>query len=89
MTKPLARKPKKQDNKILCCYQNASKKIKILGINKNYNSMSSWKRIVFPGEILFFEGIANAELEIKQSSEKGEVIVEKILCDRLLVKEAS
>ncbi len=87
MTHPLDLKSKKQEKKILCCYQNASKKIKILGINKNYNS--PWKRIVFPGEILFFEGIASAELEIKQSSEKGEIIVEKILCDRLLVKEAS
>ena len=87
MTQPLDRKPKKQDNKILCCYRNASKKIKILGINKNYNS--PWKRIVFPGEILFFEGIPNAELEIKQSSDKGEVTVEKMLCDRLLVQEAS
>ena len=86
MTQSLERQSKKQDNKILCCYRNASKKIKILGINKNYNSM--WKRVVFPGEILFFEGIANAELEIKQSSEKGEVITEKILCDRFQVKEA-
>jgi hypothetical protein len=87
MTQAPDRKPKKQDNKILCCYRNASKKIKILGINKNYNS--PWKRVVFPGEILFFEGIVNAELEIKQSSEKGEVIVEKMLCDRFQVKEAS
>ena len=87
MTKLLDGKPKKQDNKILCCYQNASKKIKILGINNNSNL--PWKRIVFPGEILFFEGIANAELEIKQSNEDGKVIAEKILCDRLVVRETS
>ena len=88
MINSLERKLKKEENKILCYYQNVSNKIKILRINNHYNSYS-WKRVVFPDEILFFEGIANAELEIREATEDGEIISEKMLCDRLLVEGVS
>lgn len=88
MSNSLEIKPKKEENKILCYYQNVTNKIKILRINNNYNSYS-WKRVVFPDEMVFFEGIANAELEIREATEDGEIISEKMLCDRLLVEGAS
>lgn len=88
MINSLERKPKKEENQILCYYQNTSNKIKVLRINNNYNSYS-WKRVVFPGEILFFQGIANAELEISEATDDGEIISEKMLCDRLLAEDAS
>lgn len=64
----LDKQSEKQDQKILCFYGNASNKIQILRLN-NY-----WKKIVFPGEKLFFEGIASAELEIEKQAENGETM---------------
>ncbi|NEQ75855.1 MAG: DUF1830 domain-containing protein [Okeania sp. SIO2C9] len=85
MTIALDRLPKKQVQNILCFYVNTTHKIQIARISNPKNKY--WERTVFPGERLLFEGIPEAELEIHQTLENGEIICERLLCKDLKVDE--
>ncbi|MDY7005698.1 MAG: DUF1830 domain-containing protein [Cyanobacteriota bacterium] len=85
MTIALDRLPKKQAQKILCFYVNTTHKIQIARISDPNNEY--WEHTVFPGERFLFEAIPDAELEIHQSLENGEIICERLLCKDLKVDE--
>ena len=79
--------PGKENQKILCCYVNATSKAQIARIS----NIENWylEHVVFPGERFFFEALPEAELEIYQSLESGEIIGDRWGCDRLKVEEGS
>ncbi|NEO58547.1 MAG: DUF1830 domain-containing protein [Okeania sp. SIO3B5] len=85
MTIALDRLPKKQVQKILCFYVNNTHKIQIARIS---NPQTKYlERTVFPGERFLFEAILEAELEIHQTLENGEIICKRLLCKDLKVDE--
>lgn len=85
MTIALDRLPKKQFQTILCFYVNSTHKIQIARISNPKNKY--WERTVFPGERFLFEAIPEAELEIHQTLENGEVRCGRLLCKDLKVDE--
>ncbi|MGK7922417.1 MAG: DUF1830 domain-containing protein [Trichodesmium sp.] len=85
MTIALDRLPKKQGQKILCFYVNTNRKMQIARISNVKNEY--WERAVFPGERFLFEAIPEAELEIHQTVENGEIRCERFLCKSLKVDE--
>ena len=83
MTIALDRQTKQQSQKMLCFYENTSRKMQNAKINvKN----QYWERAVFPGERLFFEAVPEAELEIHQHQENGDVRCESFSCKHFKVK---
>ena len=85
MTIALDRLPKKQGQKILCFYVNTTRKMQIARISNVKNEY--WEHTVFPGERFLFEAIPEAELEIHQTQENGEIICERFFCKNLKVDE--
>ncbi|MGD1714406.1 DUF1830 domain-containing protein [Hydrocoleum sp. CS-953] len=85
MTIALDRLPKKQEQKFLCFYVNTTHKMQIARISNVENQY--WERAVFPGERFLFEGVPEAELEIHQAQENGEIRCERFLCQDLKVDE--
>ncbi|OCQ93286.1 hypothetical protein BCD67_03310 [Oscillatoriales cyanobacterium USR001] len=85
MTPTLNQLPSELSERILCCYINDTSTMQIARIS----NIANWyfERTIFPGERLLFEALPEAELEIWQSSETGNVDFDKILCDRLRVLE--
>jgi hypothetical protein len=84
MTIALDRQTKQQSQKMLCFYENTSRKMqnaKICNVKNQY-----WERAVFPGERLFFEAVPEAELEIHQHQENGDVRCESFSCKHFKVK---
>ncbi|MEX0271485.1 DUF1830 domain-containing protein [Leptolyngbyaceae cyanobacterium UHCC 1019] len=69
-------------NQILCCYINATHKIKIARIA----NIPDWyfERVVFPGERLLFEALPEAQLEIYAMKSSVVDLVEFTGCDHLL-----
>ncbi|NES06341.1 MAG: DUF1830 domain-containing protein [Okeania sp. SIO2F4] len=85
MTIALDRLPKQQSQKILCFYVNTTRKMQIARISNVENQY--WERAVFPGERFLFEAVPEAELEIHQTQENGEIRCERFLCKDLKVDE--
>lgn len=85
MTIALDRLPKQQSQKILCFYVNTTRQMQIARISNLENKY--WERAVFPGERFLFEAIPEAELEIHQAKENGEIRCERFLCKVLKVDE--
>jgi hypothetical protein len=83
----LNKRPGKEEREILCCYVNATSKAQIARIT----NIPNWylEHVVFPGERFFFEALPEAELEIYQSLGNGEIIGDRLGCDRLKVEEGS
>jgi len=83
----LNKRPGKEERKILCCYVNATSKAQIARIT----NIPNWylEHVVFPGERFLFEALPEAELEIYQSLETGEIVGDRLGCDRLKVEEGS
>jgi hypothetical protein len=67
----------------LCCYRNTNSQIQIARIS----NIPNWyfERVVFPGQVLLFEAVPEAELEIHTGATIGSILAEKILCSRLQV----
>lgn len=84
MTQILDSLPADCVNRILCCYINEARKIKIARIN----NISNWyfERVVFPGEKLLFEALPEAHLEIYVTNFSTVALVEITACARLAVK---
>jgi hypothetical protein len=67
----------------LCCYRNTTNQIQIARIS----NIPNWhfERVVFPGQVLLFEALPEAELEIHSGAVVGSILSDKILCSRLQV----
>ncbi|NEP46286.1 MAG: DUF1830 domain-containing protein, partial [Okeania sp. SIO2H7] len=77
--------PGKENREILCCYVNATSRAQIARIS----NIPNWylEHVVFPGERFLFEALPEAELEIYQSLETGEIVGDRLECDRLKVEQ--
>ena len=70
---------------ILCCYVNATSQIQIARIT----NIPNWyfERVVFPGQRLVFESLAEAYLEIHTGMMASAILSDNIPCDRLALNE--
>ncbi|MBD2312073.1 DUF1830 domain-containing protein [Desertifilum sp. FACHB-1129] len=77
--------PPNQAGRILCCYVNATSKVQIARIT----NVANWyfERVVFPGQRLVFEAVADAQLEIHTGMMASAILSDKIPCDRLKLEE--
>ncbi|NEQ22311.1 MAG: DUF1830 domain-containing protein [Microcoleus sp. SIO2G3] len=77
--------PPDNQNHILCCYVNATSHIQIARIS----NIPNWyfERVVFPGQRLVFEAMAEALLEIHTGMMASAILSDTIPCDRLCVED--
>lgn len=77
--------PSDNQDRILCCYVNATSQIQIARIT----NIANWyfERVVFPGQRLVFEAMTEALLEIHTGMMASSILSDKIPCDRLCVDE--
>ena len=78
----LSEKPEELERS-LCLYSNKTDQIQVLQITNVKNFY--FEGVVFPGDRLLFEAVAEAELEIYTSTADSIVLLERINCDRLSV----
>lgn len=71
--------------KIICCYVNATSRIQIIRIT----NIPGWyfERVVFPGQRLVFESMAEAMLEIHCGMMASAILSDTIPCSRLRVHD--
>lgn len=79
--------PADQDDKLLCCYVNATSKIQIARIC----NIPAWyfERVVFPGQRLVFEAPLQSALEIHTGMMASAILSDTIPCERLCINEES
>lgn len=79
--------PSEDDPALLCCYANVTSKIQIARIT----NVPNWyfERVVFPGQRLMFEAVANAQLEIHTGMMASAILSDTIACEKLAVEAAS
>ena len=77
--------PHNEDDRILCCYVNATNQIQIARIT----NVENWyfERVVFPGQRLVFETLSNAFLEIHSGMMASSILSDTIPCKRLSINE--
>ncbi|MEL6224825.1 MAG: DUF1830 domain-containing protein [Cyanobacteria bacterium J06626_14] len=83
MTQVLDALPNDHSDKILCHYRNPSSKLQIIRIT----NIPDWyfERVVFPADLLLFEAITGAILEIYDSERITTVLSDHILCETLQI----
>lgn len=83
MTQILNRLPDKCGLQILCSYKNKTPTVQIIRIT----NIPNWyfERVIFPGELLLFEALPEAVLEIYSSDEIRPILSDRFLCDWLRV----
>ena len=69
------------ERQILCGYINHTSKIQIWRIS----NIPNWyfERVAFPGEMLLFEALPEAELEIHTGKDVSAILIDKISCTEL------
>jgi hypothetical protein len=77
--------PSDNQNRILCCYVNATSQIQVARIT----NIPNWyfERVVFPGQRLVFEALPEALLEIHTGMMATAILSDTIPCERLRVEE--
>lgn len=77
--------PSNANDRILCCYVNVTSHIQIARIS----NITNWyfERVVFPGQRLVFEAIAEAMLEIHTGKMASAIISDTIPCRRLQIDQ--
>ncbi|MGB3532702.1 MAG: DUF1830 domain-containing protein [Microcoleaceae cyanobacterium] len=77
--------PSNTANRILCCYVNATSGIQIARIS----NIANWyfERVVFPGQRLIFEAVAEAMLEIHTGAMASAIISDTIPGRRLQIDQ--
>ena len=77
--------PSNSDDRIVCCYVNATARIQIARIT----NISNWyfERVVFPGQRLVFETVPQALLEIHSGMMASAILSDTIPCERLSIEE--
>ena len=78
--------PSNREDRILCCYVNATSQIQVARVT----NIPSWyfERVVFPGQRLVFEALLDAQLEIHTGMMASSILSDTIPCDRLCIDEA-
>ncbi len=81
------RLPDKCGLSILCSHKNKSPTVQIIRIT----NIPNWyfERVVFPGELLLFEALPEAVLEIYISEEARPILGDRFLCDWLKVNHSA
>lgn len=76
--------PNDENNKILCCYVNATSQIQIGRIT----NIPNWyfERVVFPGQRLVFEADLDAILEIHSGMMASAILSDTIPCKKLTLQ---
>ncbi len=79
--------PDKCGLSILCSYKNKTPTVQIIRIT----NIPNWyfERVVFPGELLLFEALPEAVLEIYISEEARPIFDDRFLCDCLKVNHSN
>ncbi|GAB4380773.1 MAG: hypothetical protein Kow00121_37710 [Elainellaceae cyanobacterium] len=85
MTQIFTAFPDSHANKILCYYSNTTSHIQVIKIINIANFC--FERVVFPGQRLFFEALADAQLAIFTGSVVSALLKDKIACKDLQVKQ--
>ncbi len=87
MNQFLNRLPDKCGLHILCSYKNKTPTVQIIRIT----NIPNWyfERVVFPGEMLLFEALPEAVLEIYSSEEARPILSDRFLCDWLKVNHSA
>lgn len=69
------------NNKIMCCYVNATSQIQVARIT----NINNWyfERVVFPGQRLLFETLPEAQLEIHSGMMASSILSDTIPCNSL------
>lgn len=77
--------PDEQNDRILCCYVNATSQIQIARIT----NIANWyfERVVFPGQRLVFEADPTAILEIHCGMMASAILSDTIPCSKLSLQE--
>jgi hypothetical protein len=77
--------PSGQRGTILCCYVNATSHIQIARIT----NITNWyfERVVFPGQRLVFEALAEGQLEIHTGIMASSILSDTIPCERLCISD--
>lgn len=76
----------KGSGQILCFYINTTSRIQVIRITNIPNF--HLERVVFPGQRLIFEAIANAKLEVHTNENATAICADTIPCHRLQMAEA-
>ena len=84
MPQVLDRLPNDENNKILCCYVNATSQIQIARVT----NIPNWyfERVVFPGQRLVFEANPEAILEIHTGMMASAILSDTIPCLKLALQ---
>jgi hypothetical protein len=79
--------PENHDQRLVCCYVNATSKIQIARIT----NIPNWyfEKVVFPGQQLMFETIIDAQLEIHTGMMASSILSDVIPCIQLQVQDES
>ena len=87
MSQTLDHLPNDENNKVLCCYVNATSQIQIARIT----NISNWyfERVVFPGQRLVFESPFSAVLEIHSGMMASAILSDTIPCKKLAIGDTS
>ena len=72
---------------ILCSHKNKTPTVQIIRIT----NIPNWyfERVVFPGEMLLFEALPEAVLEIYDTDEIRPILCDRFLCDWLKVNHSA
>lgn len=87
MNRFLNRLPDKCGLSILCNYKNRTPTVQIIRIT----NIPNWyfERVIFPGELLLFEALSEAVLEIYSSKSAKPILCDRFLCDCLKGKHTA
>jgi hypothetical protein len=87
MTQVLNHLPDKCGSKIICSYKNKTPTVQIIRIS----NIPNWyfERAIFPEELLLFEAVPEAVLEIYSSDEISTILSDRFLCDWLKVNHTA
>ena len=79
--------PENHDQRLVCCYVNATSKIQIARIT----NIENWyfEKVVFPGQQLMFETTIDAQLEIHSGMMASSILSDVIPCIQLQVQDES
>jgi hypothetical protein len=79
--------PEDQQQKLLCCYVNATSQIQVARIT----NIPNWyfERVVFPGQRLVFEALTEALLEIHSGMMASAILSDTIPCRSLMIRDDS
>lgn len=77
--------PSDDFSQLLCCYVNATSQIQVVRIT----NVANWyfERVVFPGQRLMFQAVADALLEIHTGMMASSILSDRIPCHKLCIQE--